>query len=69
MQKVVRGYLARKKHRPRYQGIMKIKSIKQNAMKTIAIANDLKSGKENIMKDIQVLENEIDSAIKKIKVS
>ncbi|XP_037909530.1 myosin heavy chain 95F isoform X1 [Hermetia illucens] len=67
MQKVVRGYLARKKHRPRYQGIMKIKSIKQNAMKTIAIANDLKSGKENIMKDIQVLENEIDSAIKKIK--
>ncbi|KAI9579161.1 hypothetical protein GQX74_014778 [Glossina fuscipes] len=44
IQTYVRGYLARKQHRPRYEGISKINKIRHNAQKTVETAACLKKG-------------------------
>lgn len=68
-QKIVRGFLARKQHRPRFQGIMKINSIKSNLAKTKEIASQLKINKEEILRQVQDMERLIEESIKKIKVN
>ncbi|XP_055853454.1 myosin heavy chain 95F isoform X2 [Episyrphus balteatus] len=69
IQKVVRGYLARKQHRPRLHGITKINNIRSSAAKTVDIANQLKAGKEGIISEVNSLETQIDDAIKKIRAN
>lgn len=69
IQKVVRGYLARKQHRPRVQGVAKINNIRSSATKTVDIAKQLKDGKEGIINEVYCIEAQIDDAIKTIKVS
>lgn len=69
IQKVVRGYLARKQHRPRYQGIVKINNVRKSAFKTLEIGNQLKTGKESIINEVKNIENQIDKAIKEIKAN
>lgn len=68
-QKIVRGFLARKQHRPRYQGIMKINSMKLNLAKTKEIANQLKINKDEILQKIHEMEKLIEESTKKIKVN
>lgn len=68
MQKVVRGFLARKRHQPRYRGIINIKSLKVNLYKTAEIANQLKSSKDVILKQVTEIEQLIDNSVQKIKV-
>lgn len=64
----MRGYLARKHHRPRYQGITKINKIRMNAQKTVEIAGGLKRGKEDIIAEVNEINRQIDESIRKIKV-
>lgn len=67
-QKVIRGYLARKKHRPRFKGMTKIKSALESVEKIKAIARDLKlTSCDEILKQTTVLEQLILNSIKKIK--
>lgn len=68
IQSTVRGFLARKHHRPRYQGISKINKIRLNAQKTIEIAGGLKKGREEIMNEVGEINRQIDETIHKIKV-
>lgn len=68
-QRIIRGYLARKQHQPRYKGIMKIKAIKINLTKTEEIANQLKSNKETVLKQVRDVEQLIDRSVSKIKVN
>ena len=65
----MRGHLARKQHRPRFQGIAKINKIRQNAQKTVEIAAGLKSGREDIINEVNGVYKQIDEAIRKIKAS
>lgn len=67
LQKVIRGYLARKQHQPRIQGVAKINKIRENAKTTVEIVNQLKSGKECILNDFSSIETQISEAMKVIK--
>ncbi|XP_055381599.1 myosin heavy chain 95F isoform X4 [Condylostylus longicornis] len=69
MQKIIRGYLARKKHQPRINGVIKIKNMKNNICKTLEIANQLKSGKDSILKEVKNIESKIDAAVRTIKAN
>lgn len=68
-QKIIRGYLARKQHQPRYKGILKIKAIKVNLSKTEEIANQLRNNKDSILKQVKDVEQLIDRSVAKIKVT
>lgn len=69
IQSAVRGFLARKHHRPRYQGIGKINKIRFNAQKTVEIAGGLKQSRDEILNEVSDIYRQIDEAIFKIKVS
>lgn len=68
-QKYIRGYLARKQHRPRFKGIVKIKGIKTNVQQMETVANQLKNERELMLKQMKDIEVQIDTAIKSIKVN
>lgn len=66
----MRGYLARKQHRPRYRGIAKIHKIHANSLKTVEIANGLKPDSRNvIMQEVNEIDEQIINAIFAIKVN
>jgi myosin-6 len=67
-QKMIRGYLARRQHRPRFKGIIKINALRSNVKEMETIANQLKNDRDSMMKLLKDLELQIDTAIKKIKV-
>lgn len=67
LQRIIRGYLARKQHQPRIQGVAKINKIRENAKATLEIVNQLRSGKESILSDFSLIETQISEAKKVIK--
>ncbi|KAL9899217.1 myosin heavy chain 95F-like [Glossina fuscipes fuscipes] len=67
IQTYVRGYLARKQHRPRYEGISKINKIRHNAQKTVETAACLKKGREDIIEKVNDINRQIDEVINQIK--
>lgn len=68
VQKYMRGHLARKQHRPRYKGILKINAIKNNIKQMEAVASQLKSERDVMVKQMKDMEVQVDSAIKIIRV-
>lgn len=66
-QKIIRGYLARKKHQPRMRGILKLNAIKTNLALTKDIATQLKGGKDSTLKQVQEIEQLIENACNRIK--
>lgn len=68
VQKIIRGYLARKQHQPRYKGIVKLNNVRRNMKQMEDVANQLKSERDSIMKQIKEIDGQIDLSIKKIKV-
>lgn len=68
-QKIIRGYLARKKHQPRFRGIFKLNAIKANLAMTKDIATQLKAGKDNTLKQVNEIQQLIQNAVNKIKVT
>lgn len=68
-QKIIRGYIARRQHQPRYKGIIKINALKRNVNEMETIANQLKQDRETMLKQLKDIELQIETAIKKIKVT
>lgn len=67
IQKIVRGFLARKQHQPRYRGIIKIKSLKEKLRRSTDIVNQLKGGKDMILKHSNDIEHLINGYVKNIQ--
>lgn len=68
IQKIVRGYLVRKQHQPRYRGIIKIKLLKEKLQQSTDIVNQVKgSEKVAILKQTNDIEHLIDGIVKKIQ--
>lgn len=68
VQKVVRGYLIRKRLKPLYKGVVKIKAIKTNFSKMEEIANQLRGEKDEMLKQVSKFLEEIEGSIQKIRV-
>lgn len=67
IQKIVRGFLARKQHQPRYRGIIKIKSLKEKLHRSTDIVNQLRGGKDLILKKANDIEHLINGYVKNIQ--
>lgn len=67
IQKIVRGFLARKQHQPRYRGIIKIKSLKEKLRRSTDIVNQLRGSKDNIRKQANDVENLISGYVRNIQ--
>ncbi|CAO1430727.1 unnamed protein product [Diamesa hyperborea] len=68
-QKLIRGFLARKQHQPRFRGITKINEIKCNMTQMEQIANQLKNEKDSMLVHIRDIQKAVDMAIQKIKTN
>lgn len=69
IQKTVRGYLVKKKQRPRIKGIMKIKEMETKLGQLNSVVNQLKNDRAASTNDINKLKNDIGFAVNRIKVS
>ncbi|MBN3325318.1 MYO6 protein, partial [Atractosteus spatula] len=67
MQKTVRMWLCRKKHKPRIDGLVKVQTLKTRMGKFNEVVNALKEGKQEMSKQVQDLETSINSLMAKIK--
>lgn len=67
IQKIVRGFLARKQHQPRYRGIAKIKSVRENLKRSTDIVNQVRGGQELILKQANDIENLINACVRNIQ--
>merc|ERR1712108_99927 len=69
IQKSVRMHLARKRHAPRYKGVLRLKKL-QNQIEEIGVmGGKLKGGKESIKSNVDKIYTQLDAAIAKIKAS
>ena len=60
-------YLAKKKHKPRYQMILKIKKLSSQLQQISAMAKSLKSDKDSVEKAAKKIQDNIDDVLRKIK--
>ncbi|XP_068565215.1 unconventional myosin-VI-like isoform X5 [Cebidichthys violaceus] len=67
MQKTVRMWLCRKKHKPRIDGLVKVRNLKKRMGRFNEVVAGLKEGKQEMSKQIQGLETAIDSLMVQIK--
>lgn len=66
LQKTVRMYFEKKRHRPRIRGMMKIRNLRKQLTRMEETAGQLKN-REKSTRDIRRLENELEAAMGKIK--
>lgn len=72
IQKTVRGFLARKKHQPRYRGIAAISKARMNLMKLVQVSGEVGSSKHvvlNVLKQFEEIEELISNTIQMIKAN
>ncbi|XP_069582617.1 unconventional myosin-VI isoform X6 [Ranitomeya imitator] len=67
MQKTIRMWLCRKKHKPRIEGVMKVRTLKSRLIRFNEVVNALKEGKPEMSKQVKDLESSIDALLSKIK--
>ncbi|KAM4041432.1 unconventional myosin-VI isoform 5-T5 [Anomaloglossus baeobatrachus] len=67
MQKTIRMWLCRKKHKPRIEGVMKVRTLKSRLIRFNEVVNALKEGKPEMSKQVKDLELSIDALMSKIK--
>lgn len=67
IQKIVRGFLARKQHQPRYRGIIKIKSLKEKLGRSTEIVNQVKGNRDLILRQASDCEHLINGYVKNIQ--
>uniref|UniRef100_A0A3Q3EKN1 Unconventional myosin-VI n=1 Tax=Labrus bergylta TaxID=56723 RepID=A0A3Q3EKN1_9LABR len=67
MQKTVRMWLCRKKHKPRIDGLVKVRNLKTRMGRFNEVVAGLKEGKQEMSKQITDLNAAIDSLMVKIK--
>ena len=69
IQKTVKMYLSKKKHRPRYQMTLKIRTLSSQLQQIAAMAKNLKSDKESVEKATRKIQENINDVLKKIKTN
>ncbi|KAM9703485.1 LOW QUALITY PROTEIN: myosin VIa [Menidia menidia] len=69
MQKTVRMWLCRKKHKPRIDGLVKVRQLKTRMGRFTEVVAGLKEQKEEMTQQIQQLEAAIDALVLKIKTT
>uniref|UniRef100_A0A8C4RI42 Unconventional myosin-VI n=1 Tax=Erpetoichthys calabaricus TaxID=27687 RepID=A0A8C4RI42_ERPCA len=67
MQKTVRMWLCRKKHKPRINGLVKVKTLLKRIHEFNEVVNTLKEGKQEMSKQVQDLDVSISQLMAKIK--
>ncbi|CAH1647260.1 unnamed protein product [Spodoptera littoralis] len=67
LQKTIRGHLVRRKHRPRYQGLVKINALHHNLKDMESVTSQLKKEKDSAQRNIENLRNSIRNACAAIK--
>ncbi|CAG5866491.1 myosin VIb isoform 1-T1 [Menidia menidia] len=67
IQKTVRMWLCKKKHKPRIDGMVKVRSLKKHMDRFNEVVNRLKEGKQEMAKQVQDLAAAIDALLAKIK--
>lgn len=68
IQKTVRMHLARKKHRPRYLGILKIRKLNNQIVAMGRTVGKLKNNRESSQKDVEKLQGDVTRTVLAIKV-
>ncbi|KAL4649021.1 unconventional myosin-VI isoform X5 [Arapaima gigas] len=67
MQKTVRMWLCRRKHKPRIDGLVKVRTLKQRVAKFNEVVSGLKEGKQEMSKQIEELDASINGLMAQIK--
>uniref|UniRef100_A0A7M4F9S7 Unconventional myosin-VI n=1 Tax=Crocodylus porosus TaxID=8502 RepID=A0A7M4F9S7_CROPO len=67
MQKTIRMWLCKRKHKPRIDGLVKVRTLKMRLAKFNEVVSALKEGKTDMSKQIKILECSIDALMAKIK--
>ncbi|XP_034017504.1 myosin VIa isoform X3 [Thalassophryne amazonica] len=67
MQKTVRMWLCKKKHKPRIDGLVKVRNLKTRMDRFNEVVTGLKEGKKEMSRQIKELEAAIDALMHKIK--
>ncbi|XP_030054915.1 unconventional myosin-VI isoform X1 [Microcaecilia unicolor] len=69
MQKTVRMWLCKRKHKPRIDGLVKVRTLKSRLDKFNEVVCALKEGKQEMSKQVKNLELSIDALMAKIKTT
>merc|ERR1711892_1171159 len=67
IQKTVRMHLAKKRHRPRYQALVKIRNLSGQVKQIGSMTKSLKSDKDGVEKSVKKIQDNIDQVCKTIK--
>ncbi|XP_068195588.1 myosin VIb isoform X1 [Antennarius striatus] len=67
IQKTVRMWLCKKKHKPRIDGMIKVRNLKKHMERFNEVVNGLKERKQEMAKQVQDLAASIDALLAKIK--
>ncbi|XP_042638519.1 unconventional myosin-VI [Orycteropus afer afer] len=69
MQKTIRMWLCKRRHKPRIDGLVKVGTLKKRLDKFNEVVSALKDGKPEVIKQIKDLEISIDALMAKIKTT
>uniref|UniRef100_A0A8D2LYD9 Unconventional myosin-VI n=1 Tax=Varanus komodoensis TaxID=61221 RepID=A0A8D2LYD9_VARKO len=69
IQKTIRMWLCKKKHKPRIDGLIKVRTLKKRLDKFNEVVSALKEGKAEMNKQVKDLEMSIDALMVKIKAT
>ncbi|PWA22596.1 hypothetical protein CCH79_00015149 [Gambusia affinis] len=69
IQKTVRMWLCRKKHKPRIEGLVKVQKLKKHMERFNEVVNGLKEGKQEMTKQVAELAGAVDALLAKIKAT
>ena len=67
IQKTVKMYLAKKKNKPRYLMLMKIRNLSSQLKQIVSLAKNLKSEKDSVEKAAKKIQENISEVVAKIK--
>ncbi|RMC13348.1 hypothetical protein DUI87_10883 [Hirundo rustica rustica] len=69
IQKTIRMWLCKRKHKPRIDGLIKVRTLKKRLDKFNEVVSALKEGKAETSKQVKDLEDSIDASMTKIKTT
>ncbi|NWZ44697.1 MYO6 protein, partial [Brachypodius atriceps] len=69
IQKTIRMWLCKRKHKPRIDGLIKVRTLKKRLGKFNEVVSALKEGKAETTKQVKELEDSIDALMTKIKTT
>ncbi|NXY28612.1 MYO6 protein, partial [Pomatorhinus ruficollis] len=69
IQKTIRMWLCKRKHKPRIDGLIKVRTLKKRLDKFNEVVSALKEGKAETSKQVKELEDSIDALMTKIKTT